>query len=130
MIKSTTALVSVLFMAACGTQETPNVIVDIPKPEVVEKEVIVEKPVIVEKEVVVYKEAPVVTETVTVCHVMLRDWYGNLYRLSADDQFLKSTELARQFTEAEADYIVEQKCGYVRGDVSKYCFEKEVVVKK
>lgn len=132
MFNSKVALASVLFVVVgCGTDyDTENVYVTVPKPEVIENEVIVEKPVIVEKEVVVYRDAPVLTETVVRCHVLFTDCKGNLYRLSHDDMFLRNSELARQFTEAEADKIIEVKSNHMDGTLEKYCFEKTVVVKK
>lgn len=109
---------------ACGTEEHTDVY--LPVPTVVEKEIVVEKPVIVEKTVIVEREVQPKTKEITVCHVLLTDRHGSISRLSFDDLFLRNSELAREFTDAEANTIVALKKYKVNGTVSKFCFKKTV----
>lgn len=103
---------------ACGTEEHTDVYLPVPT--------VVEKPVIVEKTVIVEKEVQPKTKEITVCHVLLTDRHGNVSRLSVDDLFLRNTELARQFSDAEATHLISIKQCKVAGTLSKFCFKKTV----
>jgi hypothetical protein len=105
-----------LFLVACGVEESEDIVIHVPEATVIEKPVIVKVPV----------PAPVSISTPapkkTVCHVLLTDRHGNVSRLSVDDLFLRSSELARKFPEAEANLLIKNKQCKVAGELSKYCW--------
>ena len=115
-MKKVITLISTVVFVACGVEESEDIVIHVPpaEPPVVQVSVPTPAPV----------STPVSTPAPkkTVCHVLLTDRHGNVSRLSVDDLFLRSSELARKFPEAEANLLIKNKQCKVAGELSKYCW--------